>query len=77
MLISLVGTLAQIKMGVGCITFHGMWPRMSQYAFLTSESRFVMHFRTLNFILGCSASYFLEMIMPVGRKPDSNKIGDW
>ena len=64
MLISLVGTLTQIRVGAGCIKFPGMGSRSGQYTFLTSQSRFFMHFRMLIIILGYSASYFLEMIIP-------------
>ena len=38
-LIILVGTLTQIRMGLGCITFPGIGPRRGQYAFLMSKSR--------------------------------------
>ena len=38
-LIILVGTLTQIRMGLGCITFPGIGPRRGQYAFLVSKSR--------------------------------------
>ena len=60
-LIILVGTLTQIKMGLGCITF----PRRSQYAFLMSKTRTLMHFHPLIIVLGFSGSCFLEMVMPI------------
>ena len=45
MLIILVGTLTQLKMGVGCITFPGMGPRRDQYAFpIMSKSRILCMF---------------------------------
>ena len=62
-LVTLVGT--QIRMGQGCITFPGIWPRRGQYAFLMSKSRMLMHFQLLIIALGFSASYFLEMVMPI------------
>ena len=65
MLISLVGTLTQIRMEADCIIFPGMGSRRGQYAFLMSQSRFLMRFRQLIIILGYSASYLLEMIMPM------------
>ena len=43
-IIILVGTLTQIRMGLGCITFHGIGPRRGQYTFLMSKSRMLMHF---------------------------------
>ena len=36
-LIILVGTLTQIRMGLGYITFPGIGPRRGQYAFLMSN----------------------------------------
>ena len=39
MLSILVGTMTQLRMGVGCITFLRMGPRRGQYAFLMSKSR--------------------------------------
>ena len=36
-LIILVDTLTQIRMGLGCITFPGIGPRRGQYAFLMSK----------------------------------------
>ena len=67
MLIILVGTLAQLRIGVGCMTFPGMGPRRGQYESLCQNSEFCtcLHFPQLISILGCSASYFLEMVMPV------------
>ena len=66
-LIILVGTLTQIRMGQGCITFPGIGPRErgrgGQYAFLMSKTRMLMHFQPLIIVLGFSASYFLEMVM--------------
>ena len=64
-LIILVGTLTQIKIGLGCITFPGIGPRRGQYAFLVSKTRMLMHFQSLIIVLGFSASYFLEMVMPI------------
>ena len=59
-LIILVGTLTQVRMGLGCITFPGIGPRRGQYAFLMSKSRMLMHFQPLIIVLGFSASYYLE-----------------
>ena len=39
MLIILVGTMTQSRIGVGCITFPRVGPRRGQYAFLMSQSR--------------------------------------
>ena len=64
-LIILVDTLTQIRMGLGCVTFPGIGPRRGQYAFLMSKSRMLMHFQLLIIVLGFSASYFLEMVMPI------------
>ena len=64
MLIIFVGILIQIRMGLGCIIFPGMGPKRGQYALLMSKSGFFMHFRPLIIVLGFSASYFLEMVMP-------------
>ena len=64
-LIILEGTLTQIRMGLGCITFPGIGQRKGQYAFLMSKSRILMHFQLLIIVLGFSASYFLEMVMPI------------
>ena len=64
-LIILVGTLTQIRMGLGCITFPDIGPRRGQYAFLMSKSRMLMHFQSLIIVLGFSASYFLETVMSV------------
>ena len=64
-LIILVGTLTQIRMGLGCITFPGIGPKMGQYAFLMSKTRMLMHFQPLIIVLGFSASYFLKMVMPI------------
>ena len=63
-LIILVSTLTQIRMGLGCITFPGIGPRRSQYAFLMSK---LMHFQLLIIVWGFSASYFLEMVMPIRK----------
>ena len=65
MLISLVGTLSQTRMGEVCITFSGIGPRRSQCALLMSKFRFLMHFQLFIIILDYSASNFLEMIMPI------------
>ena len=43
-LIILVGTLTQIRMVLGCITFPGIGPRRGQYDFLMSKSRMLIHF---------------------------------
>ena len=51
-------------MGADCITFSGIGLKRGQYAFPMSESRFCMHFRLLIIVLGHSAAYFFEMIMP-------------
>ena len=64
-LIILVGTLAQIGIGLGCITFPGIGPRSGQYAFLMSKTRMLMHFQPLIIVFGFSASHFLEMVMPI------------
>ena len=66
-LIILVGTLTQIRMGLGCITFPGIGPRRGQYACLLSKTRMLMYmfFQPLIIVLGFSASYFLEMGMPI------------
>ena len=64
-LIILVGTLTQIRMGLDCITFPGIGPRRGQYAFLMSKTRMLMHFQPLIIVLGFSASYFLEMVIPI------------
>ena len=55
-LIILVGTLTQIRMGLGCITFPGIGLRRGQYAFLMSKSRMLMHFQPFIIVLGFSAS---------------------
>ena len=39
MLIILVGTLTQLRMGMGCFTFPGMGPRRGQYVLHMSKSR--------------------------------------
>ena len=64
-LIILVGTLTQIRMGLGCITFPGIGPRRGQYAFLMSKTRTLMHFQPLIIVLGFSACCFLEMVMSI------------
>ena len=64
-LIILVGTLTQIKIGLGCITFPGIGPSRGQYAFLMSKTRMLMHFQSLIIVLRFSASYFLKMVMPI------------
>ena len=64
-IIILVGTLTQIRMGLGCITFPGIGPRRGQYAFLMSKSRMLMHFQPLIIVLGFSAFCFLEIVMPI------------
>ena len=64
-LIILVETLTQIRMGPGCITFPGIGPKRGQYAFLMLKTRMLMHFQPLIIVLGFSASYFLEMVMPI------------
>ena len=64
-LIILVGTLTQIRIGLGCITFPGIGQRSGQYAFLMSKNRMLMHFQPLIIVLGFSASYFFEMVMPI------------
>ena len=64
-LIILMGALTQIRMGLGCITFPGIGPRRGQYAFLMSKTRMLMHFQPLVIVLGFSAVYFLEMVMPI------------
>ena len=38
-----VGTLTQIRMGLGCITFPGIGPRRGQYAFIMLKSRILIH----------------------------------
>ena len=63
--IILVGTLIQIRMGLGCIIFPGIGPRRGQYAFLMSKSRILMHFKPLIIVLDFSVFYFLEMGMPI------------
>ena len=77
--ISLIGTLAQIRMVTAYITFPGMGPRRGQCAFLMSVTiQICMHFRQLVIMFGFSASYFLEMIMlKIGRHRDSKTIKDW
>ena len=64
-LITLVGILIQIRIGLGCIIFPGIGPRSGQYDFLMSKTRMLMHFQSLIIVLGFSASYFLEMFMPI------------
>ena len=49
--IILVGTLTQIRMGLGCIIFPGIGPGRGQYAFLMSKSRILMHFQLLIIVL--------------------------
>ena len=63
-LLILVGTLTH-KNWAGCITFPGIGPMSGQYAFLMSKTRMLMHFQPLIIVLGFSASYFLEMVMPI------------
>ena len=62
-LIILMGTLTQIRMGLGFITFPGIGPRRGQIAFFMSKSRMLMHFQLLIIVLGFSASHFLEIVM--------------
>ena len=50
-LIILVGTLTQIRMGLGCIIFPGIGPGRGQYAFLMSKSRILMLFQPLIIVL--------------------------
>ena len=65
-LIICVGTLTQMRMGLGCIIFPGIGPRRGQYAFLINvRIQNVNTFSTLNYCFGFSASYFLEMVMPI------------
>ena len=64
-LIILVGTLTQIRMGLGCITFPGIGSRRGQYACIMSKTRMLMHLQSLIIVLGFSASYFLEIGMPI------------
>ena len=60
-----MGTLTQIRIGLGCLTFPGIGPWRGQYAFLMSKTRMLMHFQPLIIVLGFSASYFLEIVMPI------------
>ena len=63
-LIILVGTLTQIRMGLGCITFLGIGPRrVSMLPHVKIQN--VNTFSTVNYCFGFSASYFLEMVMPI------------
>ena len=66
-LIILVGTLTQIRIGLGCITFPGTGPRRGQYAFLMSKTRMLMHFQPLIIVLGLSASYLLKWLCLLDR----------
>ena len=54
-LIILVGTLTQIRMGLGCITFPGIGPRRGQYAFLMSKNQNVNEFSAVNY---CFEGFF-------------------
>ena len=51
----------------GAELHHISWNRAKggQYAFLMSKTRLLMHFQPLIIVLGFSASYFLEMVMPI------------
>ena len=61
-MISLVGTLSQIRMGDVCITFTGMGSRRGQYALLMSKFGFLTHVCLfIIIIMGYSASYVLEL----------------
>ena len=62
---SILIILTRIRMGLGCITFPVIGPRKGQYAFLMSKTRMLMHFQSLIIVLRFSASYFLEMVMPI------------
>ena len=66
-LISLVGTLTQIRMGLGCITFPGIGPRRGQYAFLMSKSRMLIHFQPLIIVLGFQPVIFLKWLCLLDR----------
>ena len=60
-MIILVGTVSQIRMGDVCITFTGMGSRGGKYAILMSKFGFLMHVCLFIIILGYSASYFLAI----------------
>ena len=63
-LISLVGTLTQIRMGAGYITFPGMVQEGSIcISYVTIQTFYA--FSTVNYYLGYLASYFLGMIVPI------------
>ena len=66
-LIILVGTLTQIRMGLGCITFPGIGPRRGQYAFLMSKSRMLIRFQPLIIVLGVQPLIFLKWLCLLGR----------
>ena len=61
-LIIFVGTLTQIRMGLGCITFPGLGPRRGQNAFLMSKSRMLIHFQPLIIVLGFQPLIFLKWL---------------
>ena len=76
-LIILVGTLTQIRMGLGCITFPGIGLRRGQYAFLMSKSRMLIHFQPLIIVLSFQPLIFLKWLCLLdSRYPDSNKNAD-
>ena len=66
-LIIYVGTLTQIRMGLGCITFPGIGPRRGQYAFFMSKSRMLIHFKPLIIVLGFQPLIFLKWLCLLDR----------
>ena len=58
MLIGLVGTLTQTRIGIDRVTFPRMGPMRGQYNFLISESRNWCTFPLTIIIRGNSASHF-------------------
>ena len=72
-LIILVGTLTQIRMGLGCITFPGIRPRRGQYAFLMSKSRMLIHFQPLIIVLGFQPLIFLKWLCLLDRQVPRRK----
>ena len=64
-LIICVGTLTQIRMGLGCITFPGLGPRRGQYAFPMSKSRMLIYFQPLTIVLGICAQYNIVFVFSV------------
>ena len=61
-LIICVGTLTQIRMGLGCITLPGIGPRRGQNTFLMSKSRMLIHSQPLIIVLGFQPLIFLKWL---------------